>query len=173
MKENKKICFVRWGGLSLVKQKGYKPHLVEAPFTDFGEYLASPHSPPARRGIYAFIWPYIDIYLLSGDTGNNHVVDKNEKLLHPRKFNYYGPLWHHFGRQLKGGVIARRGWWVKTSFEDFVYAMKKEIHYLKKSYRKEINKKEGIIEFSGPQHINSPFRFYSKDMFEVFIDEKI
>ena len=173
MKENKKICFVRWGGLSLVKQKGYKPHLANPPFTDFGEYMSSLHSPPARRGIYAFIWPYVDIYLLSGDTGNNHVVDKNEKLLRPRKFNYHGPLWHHFGGQLKGGVIGRRGSWVKSSFEDFVFALGKELHRLKKSYRKEVTKKEGIIEFSGPYHIKNPTLKYSKDMFEVFIDEKI
>ena len=46
--------FVRYGGLSSVRQRGY-----DANSTGF-------HSPPARRGIYAFIWPYVEWFLLNG-----------------------------------------------------------------------------------------------------------
>lgn len=46
--------FVRYGGLSSVRQRGY-----ETQATGF-------HSPPARRGIYAFIWPYVERFLLNG-----------------------------------------------------------------------------------------------------------
>jgi hypothetical protein len=46
------IKFARWGGLSPVKQAGYGG-------TTF-------HSPPARKGIYAFVWPYIEKFLLGG-----------------------------------------------------------------------------------------------------------
>ena len=49
------IQFVRFGGLSSVKQKGYNPS------------MPTYHAPPARRGIYAFVWPYIDVFLLGKD----------------------------------------------------------------------------------------------------------
>jgi hypothetical protein len=47
-----KIKFARFGGLSSVNQQGYT--------TNFGY-----HSPPCRRGFYAFVWPYYDFFLLS------------------------------------------------------------------------------------------------------------
>ena len=50
----KSLDFVTFGGLSLTKQKGY------------GKEDPSFHSPPARRGIYAFVWPYIEKFLLGG-----------------------------------------------------------------------------------------------------------
>lgn len=53
-KKHKKVKFARFGGLSSVKQKGY-----DASMPTF-------HSPPARKGIYAFIYPYIEMFLLSG-----------------------------------------------------------------------------------------------------------
>lgn len=54
-KKHKKVRFARVGGLSSVKQKGYSPE------------MKSYHSPPARKGIYAFIYPYMDWFLLSGE----------------------------------------------------------------------------------------------------------
>jgi len=51
-----KLKFVRYGGLSGVPQKGYDPA-----FPTF-------HSPPARRGIYAFVWPFIEFFLLGKNT---------------------------------------------------------------------------------------------------------
>ena len=48
----KDLEFVTYGGLSLTKQKGYGG-------TTF-------HSPPASKGIYAFVWPYIERFLLGG-----------------------------------------------------------------------------------------------------------
>jgi hypothetical protein len=50
------IQFIRWGGLSSVRQKGYNPA------------MPSFHAPPARRGIYAFVWPYVEYFLLGTDT---------------------------------------------------------------------------------------------------------
>ena len=48
----KDLEFVTYGGLSPTKQKGYGN-------TTF-------HAPPASRGIYAFVWPYIEHFLLGG-----------------------------------------------------------------------------------------------------------
>jgi len=65
------IQFVRWGGLSSVKQKGYD---IEMPTF---------HSPPTRRGIYAFVWPYIEKFLLGSSIFKPYrmkwLKDKNGK----------------------------------------------------------------------------------------------
>lgn len=54
MTKTKKLKFARFGGLSSVNQKGYR---AEA---------RSFHSPPATRGFYCFVWPYYELFLLSG-----------------------------------------------------------------------------------------------------------
>lgn len=51
----KRPTFVRYGGLSSVKQKGY----TTDPDAGF-------HSPPARRGIYAFVQQFVEHFLLGG-----------------------------------------------------------------------------------------------------------
>lgn len=53
--KTKNLKFARYGGLSSVNQTGYDPHT-----DDF-------HSPPARRGFYAFVWPFIEVFLLGAD----------------------------------------------------------------------------------------------------------
>ena len=55
IKETKGAEFVRFGGLSPVKQRG---------FTTDSE--ASFHSPPARHGVYAFPRGYVEHFLLGG-----------------------------------------------------------------------------------------------------------
>lgn len=52
----KKIDFIRFGGLSSVKQKGYD------------STMPTFHSPPARKGIYAFVYGHIEMFLLSAGT---------------------------------------------------------------------------------------------------------
>ena len=49
----KEFTFITYGGLSLTKQRGYG---VKDTF----------HAPPSRKGIYAFVWPYIERFLLGG-----------------------------------------------------------------------------------------------------------
>ena len=59
IQENKGMTFVRFGGLSPVKQKGFTTD------SDTGF-----HSPPARKGIYAFVDGYIETFLLGGGYGD-------------------------------------------------------------------------------------------------------
>lgn len=62
--------FIRFGGLSSVKQKGYTND--ESKIYD--------HTPPARRGIYAFTYPYVEPFLLGGISGKGEeVYIKNRK----------------------------------------------------------------------------------------------
>ena len=49
--------FVRYGGLSSVPQNGYKPE-------DHKDITF--HTPPARRGIYAFVKGFVEPFLLGG-----------------------------------------------------------------------------------------------------------
>ncbi len=53
--KTKTLKFARYGGLSSVNQKGYDPN-----DDDF-------HAPPASRGFYAFVWPFVEQFLLGGD----------------------------------------------------------------------------------------------------------
>lgn len=50
----KPVKFARFGGLSPVPQKGYKKS-------------DSFHCPPAKAGIFVFVWPYIERFLLSAE----------------------------------------------------------------------------------------------------------
>lgn len=204
----KPIKFARWGGLSPVKQKGYDKKRLEVVENtkDFVEYLQNRHAPPARHGIYAFLWPFIDTFLLSSydSTKNNHVISKKKarynqkdlewemrfwlkteeqikeykerdrgfKLQKPRIFEYYGPLWHHIPPTKNTRIIAKKGTWIKTSFEDYVNCLNENIKRLRKDLMKD------SVEFTGnPELIFNPYARYggcfSIDMLEVFIDSKI
>jgi len=61
----KKIKFSRFGGLSSVNQKGYD------------KTMPGFHSPPMNRGLYAFIWPLYEPFLLGGDYSN--IMSKHSK----------------------------------------------------------------------------------------------
>lgn len=61
--------FVRFGGLSPVKQDQYKTK--DKTF----------HNPPKKKGIYAFPWPYIEYFLLSSTSDPGHVSNKSKWVL--------------------------------------------------------------------------------------------
>ena len=68
--KKRKIQFLRWGGLSSVVQKGYT----------INPSLQTFHTPPARRGVYAFVNGEIERYLLSKsffDPKMHKILSKN------------------------------------------------------------------------------------------------
>lgn len=65
----KNLQFIRWGDLNPVKQKGYVPSEED----DF-------HSPPARKGIYAFPYPHIETFILGS---RNFIPDRHEWVKRP------------------------------------------------------------------------------------------
>lgn len=189
-KKSNKILFMRFGGLSPVLQRGYKKTKNSPTF----------HSPPAAKGIYAFVWPYIEPFLLDTiddietrrlspkyqylkDPKGNKISNKthpklfdklvnrnsaltfsptqqaamvaaqkdpdNENLqkstyydnhehflvqkVKPRLFSYTGDIWHHLKLTTPPGQIkAERGGWVKTNFEAYKEALRKELHIMKR-----------------------------------------
>jgi hypothetical protein len=113
-----KLRFVRYGGLSPVKQLGFGKDTF--------------HAPPARRGIYAFPWPYIERFLLTVDdmaTGELHpkfqfVKDpkgnKISNLTHPELFNKYSEIdnYYTFSKtQLAATRKADSGDWSKDTID--------------------------------------------------------
>lgn len=110
--------FQRWGGLSPKKQHGYG--------------LANTfHAPPAKRGIYAFIWPHMSAWLLSGTEGfpgkdKSELPYRNGKLVRPRLFDYSGFVWHHFTTLVPPTeILDQRGTWVLTTTLALSKALKK------------------------------------------------
>lgn len=175
MEMTKKPTFVRYGGLSSVRQKGYD---VSMPTF---------HSPPARRGIYAFPWPYVEYFLLGSLTfvpgrmvwvkdgkgnriGENHpefgcYADKpfvfgvysGEKStehylathVRPKHFNYDGDIWHHLSVK-RSDILMAKGEWRLSCFQSYCSALRKEIGVVKRGV-------DGIS--------------YTKDHLEVFIEK--
>ena len=139
-----KIQFIRWGGLSSVRQEGYQA--ISESF----------HTPPARRGIYAFVWPYIEPFLLGGtkmipqykqDEIDNIWTNKcfSAKAIKPKKFSYSGDIWCHLN--IPGNkVLQHKNSWIKVTFETFKHYFFKETVRVKR-------------------------QFYSKDHLEVFIEK--
>jgi hypothetical protein len=62
--DSKTIYFARYGNTNPVKQVGYTTNEEDMSF----------HTPPARYGFYAFVWPEIERFLLSGRT---YKIDKD------------------------------------------------------------------------------------------------
>ncbi len=174
MKYNiKTIMFVRWGGLSPVKQKGYrKPSKI----LDFNK-------PPSRKGIYAFVWPLIDKeYLMYHKesclkkNSNNHMYTKDGKLQKPRKFRYVGLIWHHLEGFLKdkNQILYKKGSWVKTSMEDYILALNKAIHLSIREFRQDCEEFNVGSEVPKIHYKVKPWEVIEAEgICEVFIDGKI
>lgn len=164
----KKLCgkpvrFARWGGLSSVNQKGYNPSMPTF------------HCPPCKRGIYAFLWPYIEIFLLTGGYDNLHKWHQNEDgdeegLKSPRIFNYEGDIWHHLGVHLHPTkILEHKGGWYKTTFENYIKSVNKEFHYINTIKFNSYKLKNPLLSFI--PKTNNPTIGWDKDHFEVFIEK--
>lgn len=191
------IKFIRYGGLSRVKQKG---------FTTDPQTM---HKPPSRNGIYAFVWPYFEPFLLNSPRldkefeyvkdGNGNIIDTDHpdykkyverysskinkqtgkttltKFRDPKIFEYYGPLWHHLSHFIdRKDVIKEHGAWVKTGFDAYVKALKKELHStLRRDEFKEFRQEnEPSLQF-WQYRSKKPAQNFYRDHLEVFIDDKI
>ena len=143
--------FVRYGGLSLVKQDG------------FNEDMPTFHSPPAKKGVYAFPIKCIDFFLCAHRKGF---------LKQKKEFSYKKEIWHHLGERCKTSeIIERKGSWVLTEFSTWKKA------YSKESLNLRYGEDTGDWDIS-IKSINEPLRsgvsgMYSLDHFEVFIGQKI
>jgi len=142
--------FIRQGGLSPVIQKGYDPKMPTF------------HCPPAKKGIYAFPFGYVEPFLLSGNYNPNH---KNER---GRRFQHNGLIWHHlkFGEH---GAILIRGKWILSFMNVYEEALRKELHQMRATNHRRVPGR--FWKGDAPNfQISSP-NGCTKDHLEVFIEK--
>lgn len=152
------LKFARVGGLSPVT---YKLPKGKEPNFHF--------PPPRKKGIYAFVYPYMEPYLWAWSKDN--VLDFKDKGY--RVFQYEGYLWCHFFEEgLRFAIDSKDDNWIKVHTDDFQTifkeSMKEDIKYLHK---------DGWVR--GPKYfkIDDPYKrgrggFSSKDHLEIFIEGK-
>lgn len=80
-----KIKFVRYGDLSSIKHKKYVKNKINNKVKDYEEWDGEIgfHSPPCKRGIYAFVYPYVEKFLLSSPSCSG-VESSHPKLTYVR-----------------------------------------------------------------------------------------
>ena len=145
------MIFCRVGGLSPVKHK-----LKNKKFSFH-------FPPPTRKGIYAFIWPYIESFLFMWSDEKQ----KEFKINGYRKFKYNGPIWCHFDEESKSIKSIRS--WVYTDTEHLKNILKKVM----------INDRNQLIDYDFNSFIQNPYKRglcggvrMSKDHLEVYIEKK-
>jgi hypothetical protein len=177
--------FVRFGGVNLKKQKGYKSE------------PATFHSPPATRGFYAMPKVAQEFFLISSmeryqpsavpksvEYDENRTEEEAEKLwddYHRRRKKSIssmrkeftkteGHIWHHLTEYVKPNeVIERHGTWVKTDLA----AWKKAFSKVSLKYRYGNNSWDLSTNSINETGRSGLFGYYSRDEFEVFFDEKV
>lgn len=191
VEKEKKMTFVRYGGLSKVKYKKRSDDFF--------------HSPPKKKGIFAFVWPYIDDFLWAWKFKNSYDKEmeilikkygetffdipkyEREKLREKfseeflkkelekerkrigKKFQYSGYLWTHLTDYTTNA--KRKGSWVEVHTTDFDRMIKKFIH---DHYNDLINSlktnkltKKNFHNLLNSLKTNKP----NIDMLEVFIEK--
>lgn len=153
--------FSRHGGLSSVKyKKGSKTgesyvHGITGDTIYDTWSIDGFHTPPAKKGIYAFISYYEEPFLVGWK------LKEGEKFKYKR-FEYNGDIWCHLTEVIKSGV--REGCWVKTTTQELELAFKKYKHLL-------------LTQLQSGHIIKDPYKrglngCYSRDELEVFIEGK-
>jgi hypothetical protein len=165
----KKISLCRYGGIGkLIKQKGNFDNKEDSEEMHF-------HQAPERKGYYAFIFPYIELFLLgspvnvSGKDHNgttNHrgrFMEKDSKM-YKRFFATSGTIWTHMKPKKRHMLLEEKGSWYKIDIKNFSTVLKHHIGDTTKQAQDSL--------LTGT---NNPYTVYSKDDMEVFItrDTKI
>ena len=153
----KKLEYIRFGGLSPVNYKGFYN-------TD------SFHSPPRKKGIYAFIYPYIEDFLWGWKIKGKETF-KSYHLNNRKKFTYNGDIWVHWieeARKARVGIEFKNDW-VKIHTDDINHLF----NMVKQSDRKLIN--SDFMGESSSTAIVDPYKrglggCVSRDHLEVFIE---
>ena len=143
--------FVRYGGLSAVK--------YDAKISN--EF----HIPPEKKGIFAFIHPYIETFLWAWkvkDKDYGKYIRQNKK-----SFNYKGMIWTHLEKE---GAV-KKGSWYLVHTKELEELLRKEKHLCLTSIRNDERMKKLVDNPKDPFVFGLGGRF-SMDHLEVFIGHK-
>ena len=135
----KGILLERVGGLSPVRQTN--------------------EAAPEKRGVWAFIWPFAELFLL-GSTSPEGITDGDKSRLVQlqregfRKFVHRGKVWTRFHIP---GAVTRNGWTL-TDADTLAEVTRQHVHRAQDDIR------------AGGWPLGTGYsRVYSKDTFEVFV----
>ncbi|HQK63110.1 MAG TPA: hypothetical protein PLV67_05985 [Methanofastidiosum sp.] len=147
--------FCRWGGLSAVKYK--------KPKYDNGKQFSSEfHRPPRRYGIYAFPWPFIEMFLVYW---KSDYKDLNKTY---RIFDYEGEFWCHFVKSSHSSII--KGSWVLTDTDEYPRLFKEHCKWQKKIMYKHCFGEDSLCKHP---YIRPLGGFNGRDDLEVFIEKSV
>lgn len=173
----RQLEFIRWGGLSPVKQKErFIPDKVlrNPNKGDFG-FFGTFHRPPARKGIYAFVPGAIEMFLVAWKIYNKPDKDGNYSLKkeyeHARKFKHSGKLWTHIHTvhpEIK--YYRNRDSWYETDTDSFEKILKLHKWELSKETTSGKQCEWNRSHCNNFSDFNRAWKIYSKDHFEVFIE---
>lgn len=188
------INFVRWGTLSQRKGKAITNDGFHSAPTKFGLYAF----PKFFDESFLVNWKYSDdkankklideklkkmhknvdeFWETLSDSDENlnlyekleHSIVKEKKRKDFKIIKYRGYVWHHFIEQSKS--IKIKGSWVLDSYDDYIKCLKQYIHETAKCF---FNPKDYMTNLGVKDNIiNGVRRFFSKDMFEVYLPDKI
>jgi hypothetical protein len=176
----KKPTFVRFGGLSKRNQKKYGVMNSDDGF----------HKAPVKKGIYAFIHPYIEPFLFAwkhktlpypsdwkdwehddirAEEYHKERVKSFKKFYKNNKkvFKYEGWIWTHFINLSPKYIRRREGTWVEVHTSDWDEIMKKQKH---------LDMKEISYDELGHRDMKDPYKLGlgglgGRDHLEVFIEK--
>jgi len=166
----KQLEFIRWGGLSPVKQKRFVPDKIlydRKQHEEFG-FFGTFHRPPARKGVYAFIPGFIEMFLVAWkmykEVDGKSVLKKEYE--HARKFRYSGKIWTHIYEVDPSVTYYRkRDCWYETDTDSLEYLIK--IHKWRLSKEACNDEWMEVKDFSS---FMRAWKLFDKDHFEVFIE---
>jgi hypothetical protein len=172
------FTFVRFGGLSIKKQKGFEK----------GDWKSSYHSPPAPRGFYSMPKIAQEFFLLGSLSKTQPgIFAKEENVTKAKEDNedYWrdklrqirkefrktnGFVWHHLEEYIDPKeIVDRHGTWVKSDMKSWSIAFSRMSTILRFG-REKYDLDNGI---TSPGIGKGVLGFYSKDHCEVFFDEKV
>ena len=167
----KEFEFIRWGGLSPVNQKKrFVPDkILNNNKTDLG-ISSTFHRPPCRKGIYAFIPGFIEIFLVAWKIYDNDNSLKKE-YKHSRRFQHVGKVWTHiYIIDPKIRYYRKRDSWYETDTESLHKIIFLEKWNLSKSITSKKEDEWCRVNCKSFQDFKRAWKIYSKDHFEVFIE---
>ena len=177
-KKTPKLMFARWGSMSPKRDKKKEKHFRGDSEKGYNSF----HKPPENKGIYAFIWPYVEPFLAAWSdeyykkTGTkDEFGDDNKKMIPIKKFQHHGKIWTHMTDSVESLGLSgeKKGNWVKVDTKDLPEILAKQMAIDNKSL-----KKDDFFGGNSKETISDPYKrgkggMMSRDHLEVFIPGKV
>jgi len=176
-----KIMFARWGHMNPKQDKRKEKAFSKS--EELGSPIVGFHHAPEHRGIYAYIWPYIEPFLAAWNKemmvkiGTDEYGEPEYRFPPIKKFQHHGDIWCHFVQEAKEFGVGKeyKGSWVKVDTKDLPLLLNKVVSRDIKSLKgdKWLGQEKGK-----PRPIADPYKrgkggFISRDHLEVFIPGKV